>query len=113
MWACVKYKVYVSGRHGELAIFINIRALLHAAVNQKLFAAGFKQGAGARNLVCRTEKCQFHKILRSCFSIIGFSAAYNRSVPQSYDKQINGSGSRCNRSVTGLEPVAPTKQNFA
>ena len=92
---CEKYKVYVGGRHGKLAIFINIRALLHAAVNQKLFAAGFKQGAGARNLVCRTEKCQFHKILRSCFSIIGLSAAYNRSVPQSYDKQINGSGSRC------------------
>ena len=73
MGMCEKYKVYGRGRHGKLAVFINIWALLHAAVYQDFFAAGFKQGAGASNLVCCTEKRQFHKILRSRFSFVGLS----------------------------------------
>ena len=44
MCMCEKYKVNGGGRHGKLTVFINIRPLLHAAVYENLFAAGFKQG---------------------------------------------------------------------
>ena len=70
---CEKYKVNGGGRHGKFTVFINIRALLHAAVYQNLFSAGFEQSARTRNLVRRTEKRQFHKILRSRFSVVGLS----------------------------------------
>lgn len=69
---CEKYKVYVGGRHGKLAIFINIRALLHAAVNQKLFAAGFKQGAGAVTSCAAPRNVSFIKFSVRVFQLSDF-----------------------------------------
>ena len=62
MRMCEKNKIDIGGRTGQLAVFVYIGTLLHSAVNKYFSAAGFKQGAGAGHLVCRSEKVYFHML---------------------------------------------------
>ena len=48
--------IYVARRTRQIAIFIDILALLHAAVDKNFFAAGFKQGARAGHFMSSAQK---------------------------------------------------------
>ena len=53
--------VYGGGGYGDFLIFIFVRPLLHAAVNQNGFTAGLQQIAAAGYLVGRAEKGKLHR----------------------------------------------------
>ena len=55
-----KNVINVCGRIRYPAVFVDIGALLHSAVDKDLFSAYLKQCAGAGHFMCRTEKCDFH-----------------------------------------------------
>jgi len=52
----------VHGGDGQVAVFIDIRALFHAAVNEDVFAAGRQQGGGTGDLMGRSQEGYFHTI---------------------------------------------------
>ena len=54
-------EVDVPGLHGQFHIFIQVLALLHAAVHQPLDVPNFNEGAAAGDLMGGADKCQFHK----------------------------------------------------
>ena len=55
-----KYAVDIRNGDGKFAIFVNIRALLHSAIDKDFFAVNFQQRARACNLMRRAEKFYFH-----------------------------------------------------
>ena len=55
-----KHIVDLRRRHREFLILIQIRSLLHAAVNENPFPAGFQKVAAACHLVGRADKSKFH-----------------------------------------------------
>ena len=55
-----KNKINIGRRERQFAVFINVRALFHAAIHQNLIFADFKQRAGTGHFVRRPQKSDFH-----------------------------------------------------
>jgi hypothetical protein len=67
------------GRDGKLAIFINICALLHTAIDKDELSAGVKKRTRACYLMGGTQKCQFHEYNTSIVHDMGSLSIYSIS----------------------------------
>ena len=65
-------KVNLRRRDRDLAVFINVRSLLHAKVDQHLFPARLQQRTGTRNLMCGAKKSEFHRCTPFAFLKVPF-----------------------------------------
>ena len=56
-----QYAVNFTRCHREGLVFVDILALLHAAVDEVALPSCFQQGAAARDLVVGSQKCELHR----------------------------------------------------
>ena len=63
MWACVASTPDPArrGPPGKGCVLEGVRALLHAAIDQKALPSRFQQGTAAGHLMVRAQKCDLHK----------------------------------------------------